>query len=157
MFEMWRLMDWRVYCYDKISQWKANLMAISKSRILWSKVMLQINSGGRPSLSRFTSRVFHAHLLWNRLQGGKYLFIYLPIHPYIRYIYFSTLWTMSPLLQFSQPKMSPGSSVWPSLTFLTAICPLIVEIVQYVTGWPRFFSHRSNKPQCLIANRWMKC
>ncbi len=87
MFQMWRLMDWRVYCYDKISHWKANLMAISNSRILWSKVMLQINSGGRPSLSRFTSRVFHERLLRNRLKGGNiYLFIYPSIHTSTIYI-----------------------------------------------------------------------
>lgn len=81
MFEMWSLMDWRVYCYDKISQWKANLMAISNSRILWSKVMLQINSGGRPSLSRFNLRVFPAPLLQNKPEGWRiYLFIYPSIH-----------------------------------------------------------------------------
>lgn len=137
MFQMWRLMDWRVYSYDKISQWKANLMAISNRRILWSKVMLQINSGGRPSLSRFTPRVFHAHLLQTDCKGGNiffYLFTLPSIHP-LFYFYTSTVWTMNPPRQFSQLGCLQAQQAWPSLTLHTAIYPLIVDIIQYFVGW----------------------
>lgn len=140
MFQMWSLMDWGVYCYDKISQWKANLMAISKRRILWSKVMLQINSGGRPSLSRFTPGVFHKHLLHTDCKGE--IIIYLSTHPSIHYIYIS----IDRHLGWSL--VNPNVSRLSNLTFytlLTAIYLLIVDTerqvwIDFVGDWAQPYS-----------------